>query len=75
MLQLKITFGKNSDGTKPVYLHDKISKQKMFMFHYEPITDNPYELKPKEAVISMINKAEYHDLADYWNHNQNKIIK
>jgi hypothetical protein len=72
---LKITFGKNQDGSKPVYLHNKSENKKMFMFHYEPSIDNPFNLKPKDAVIELIKNAEYHDLVDYWNHNQNKIIK
>ena len=42
---------------------------------YDENNDNPHHLKPTYVVSHLIEKAGYHDLADYWNHNQKKLLK
>jgi hypothetical protein len=68
----KLTFGKLTDeGTKPVYLTNTKENKRMFCFHYNPETDNNFNLKPKDAITYLIEKAGYNDWADFWNTNKN----
>lgn len=64
---LKITFGKmQSDGSKAVYMKDVKTHKRIFCFWFHVKNDNPYEIRPTDAVIDMITKAGYKNLRDYF---------
>lgn len=65
---IKTSFGKlNEHGTKAVYLTDE-NGERVFGFWYDSSTDNPHDLKPKQAVLSVIQNAGFKDLREYFNY-------
>lgn len=64
---MKITFGKlNSDGSKAVYLRKNNQEEKVFCFWYHVKNDNPFEIRPTDAVIDIIFKAGYMSLHEFY---------